>query len=55
MTEERYVTKIDTNVAKIISGTLKCAPDNGNAKKPAPMAVPMTKAVAWTKDFTVLP
>ena len=53
MTEERYVTNMQMSVAAIISGTFRCAPDSGRAKKPAPMAVPMTKAVAWIKDFTV--
>ena len=53
MTEERYVTNMQMSVAETISGTFKCAPDNGSAKNPAPMAVPITKAVAWIKDFTI--
>ena len=53
MTEERYVTNMQMIVAATISGTFRCAPDSGNAKNPAPIAVPITKAVAWIKDFTI--
>ena len=55
MMEERYVTNMQMSVAAIISGTFKCAPESGSAKNPAPTAVPITKAVAWIKDFTMLP